>query len=528
MGVNGYFQGRNIVLLLVTLVVCGCQSLPSDVNPNTHTPTIIESPVASPPSNLLSEADTRFTNGHYLEAFHDYSRLDNQYPDSADIVLRLGISLTIRGEYALAEAKLRRALWLGLENRQHDLALLYTSVCLREQHLPLEALRVWDRASENSSLIGIEHILRGEWEVRQGHALSATAEYRAATAYPLPSDWLPLVAYRLALFDAAGSPDTSRANLAEFFARYAPWSETDGPFSYHLFAMTTPPNPFLSPLIPNGAGDVGQFLAILNTTEPERFQLLGQWYLDRQLYGLAQIQFEQAIADTPQGVLAAAYGAYARWRAGNGDEEIDRLKQIADEHPETMQARLLLTLIYMEQDDHYAVRRQMRLLDRTHPQSPDVSLLQAKWYVRQSDYASASEAYQNALQHAPDSRRGRLALLAAQFYLETSYRVCDIGEPSAEYAARRLPNDSPAWTTLAAVRYACRDFAGSVTAARRAVEHEGGAGAVYYLGAALAEQGSEDEARELLVQAADSDPDSVWRVRAEEKLARLGASPQFK
>jgi len=469
----------------------------------------------------MQEADNLFKAGRYYEAHQRYQQLTQAYPDTADLLLRLGMSYTLRGEYSQAEGKLRRALWLGMPAEPTHLDLLYLSYLLRERELGEEATHTWARTGGESPLDGVAYVLQGESALRQGNYHAAEAAYRDATRETLPADWLPTVAYRLALLRAAHSAETALQDLTAFQTTYAAWNKTDDTFPQEPFTATTAADPFLTPLLPDIRQPAAQLLAILQTSDPERQQLLGQFYLQHAWYGLAEEQFANIPADSPQGLNAQAYTAYTRWKAGDKQAALTQLQQLAEEHPEEPRAGLLLTLTYLAEGKTEQAQAQIDQLAQRHPQMPDVALSRANWYTAQSDYASASTAYQDALKNAPNSRRGSIALLAARFYFERGYNVCSAGLPAAEYAAPRLPDDPQAWTTLAALRYQCDEFQGAIQAANRALEHGATAEATYHMGAALLETQQYRAARDTLIRAADRQPASIWRERAEEKLALL-------
>jgi tetratricopeptide (TPR) repeat protein len=264
-------------------------------------------------------------------------------------------------------------------------------------------------------------------------------------------------------------------------------------------------------------------LTLLQTEPPEQHQLLGQFFLDLGLYSLALKQFARLAPDSPYGPIAAAYAGYTRWQAGEERAGLQQIASLVTAYPTSPQIRLLLVLMLLQEQDFEATRRHLDTLTRQYPDMPDVYVARAQWAMRQHDYAGALRGYQKALSLVEHSfeRRGQYALLAARFHLATTYELCRHGVSSAELAARMRPDDGQAWATLAAIRYQCRYSGGAVAAARVALERGGGADARYYLGAALLELGHYDTAREMLIQAADMAPASVWRQRAEDKLAWL-------
>ncbi len=472
------------------------------------------------PTNSLAEADHLFASGQYFAAMREYTHLVDDAP-TAERLLRLGMILVVRGEYAEAERKLHRALGLGLPAEQHNLALLYLSQSLRERGLGHEAAQTWGRVRSPTPLEGPWLVLRAEWDLRQGHSEVARAAYEAARTKPLPANWVPTIAYRLALLQAAhGDPVAARSSL-QIVAEAARQCEEDQIcFPSHTFPRVVPTDPFLTPLVPNTGHEAGQLLTLLQTRPPEQYQLLGQFSLDLGLYSLALEQFAHIAPDSSYGPIATAYAGYTRWQSGEGRAGLQQVETLVARYPTNPQIRLLLVLMLVQEQDFGATRRHLDILTRQYPDMPDVYVARAQWAMRQHDYAAAMRGYQKALSlvEQPVERRGEYALLTARFHLATTYELCRHGVSSAELAARMRPDDGQAWTTLAAIRYHCGYSGGAAAAARVALEWGGGGDARYYLGAALLELGHYEESREMLIQVADMAPASVWRQRAEDKL----------
>jgi tetratricopeptide (TPR) repeat protein len=502
----------------------------------------------------IQRADTLFADGHYYAALQEYTRLSAQEPlpppDAATILLRLGMVRTIRGEWDQAETALRQAL------HQHQiepgagpsrgLARLYLSHVLREQGRMTEAVGVWAGANEDGTeereteaprFAGPAHVLQAEWELRQTHYRTAEAHYRAATRYPLPSDWGKLVIYRLAFLDAASSASAALDELETGTDWYAQWDEqnrgsprgslklpplpTRGP---SLSLSISPPDPFLTPLLPDIGSQAGTLLGILRAEPVRRAQLLGQFYLGQSHYTLARDQFARVPHGHPLALAAAVSLAYSRWQEGDIRGSIRDLETLTAAHPDQPRLRVMLALAYLTRSDPDAARQHIHALTQSYPDQPEIYLSWSHWYLFHRDYVNASKGYQKAMAQAvvPFAQRGRYALLTARYHLATTYAVCEEGLPAAETAVRALPNQARAWTTLAASRYYCRDLSGARAAAYQALDRGAGAEAAFYLGATLLDMGDIPAARTALVQAADEAPDTIWRERAEARLSSLG------
>ncbi|NJN67561.1 MAG: tetratricopeptide repeat protein [Chloroflexaceae bacterium] len=345
--------------------------------------------------------------------------------------------------------------------------------------------------------------------MRQAHYRAAEAHYRTAARFPLPSDWGTLVVYRLALLRAARDPGAALDGLEG-----APV----------LFAVR-PPDGFLTPLLPDTNSQAGTLLSILQASaDPfHQAQLLGQFYLSQSHYALASDQFTRVPPDHPDALAASVSLACTRWKMGDIRGSIRDLEALVTAHPDQPSLRVMLAIIYLSQPDEDAARRHLHILTRNYPDRPEVYLLWSHWYLFHRDYVNASRGYHKAMAQAvvPFAQRGRYALLAARYHLATTYAICEEGLPAAETAVRALPEDGRAWTTLTASRYSCRDLPGARAAAHQALNHGAGAEAAFYLGATLLEMGDIPAARAALIQAADLAPDTVWRERAETRLASI-------
>jgi tetratricopeptide (TPR) repeat protein len=490
------------------------------------------------PQDDLRQADALFLNGQYYAALQEYTHLAETH-ETASVMLRLGIIHSLRNEYVEAESALRRGLWLGLEGESHALASLYLGQVLREYGMVAEAERgresasaglVSDRSSDRSSpLAGVAQVLQAEWDLRQGRYEAASTAYNTAMQYSLPSDWRELATYRQALLQAATNPDGALRRLQEGLGvqhtRVADAgsivAQAWGMRSTQDSTLTVPPQPFLSPLLPDIRADTEQLMTVLRADDAHRPQLLGQFYLHLALYELAEQQFDQMASGTPERLDAEAYIAYTRWRMGNRDDSLAYLEALVRMYPDRPHTRVLLTLAYLSQDNLDAARNQIAILTRRYPDLSDVYIAWAHWYTAHGEYEYASEGYRRALMLAPSDEKGSYALLQARFHLDTGYEMCRDGLPASERALDAYPDSAVAWTLVAALRYYCQDLPGTVDAAHAALVYGAGAEASYYLGLAHIAMGDYRTARHALVRAADMNPASVWRERAETELAWL-------
>ncbi len=451
----------------------------------------------------LRQGDQYFATGQYYTALQTYTTLADQV-DHAEIALRIGIIRAIRGEYDQAEYALWQALHGRLAPDARDLAVLYQGYVLDRRDQAQRARQVWSWLPSHTWFAGYAHVLQAEWALYHGDYAAAELDYRAALDQFLLADWHSLVIYRLALLQAATNPPAAQTLLA---ALHQPPSV---PMTRLAF--------FLKPLLAYNDHDVQQLHTVLQADPDLRPQLLGQFYLDHNLFALAEAQFAAIAADSPHARAAAAYAAYTRWRAGDRDQSLKQLQSLVAAHPNDPRARTLLALVYLNQANADAARIQIDTITALAPTNPDTHLAWAHWYTAQSDYVNASQEYQRALEQAQPEQRGKYALLVARFHLHTTYEICTYGLPAAELAIETLDAHEEAWTTLAASRYYCADFQGAIEAAQQALQYNARADAAFYLGLALNATGERAAAQIALTHAADLAPASIWRERAEDRL----------
>ncbi|MEI8306844.1 MAG: tetratricopeptide repeat protein [Chloroflexales bacterium] len=459
------------------------------------------------PRDALRAADRLFRAGRYYDALRAYQVIDPRaLPEAA---LRLGIVRAIRGEYTPAERALRLAMQGGLRPANYQLALIYLGQVLANDGRAALAVETWAltndcRSDAACAYRGPTHILQAEYALRQGDYAVAESDYRAALDASPPPPWASLATSRLALLLAARDPGAAIAALGQVATAQAPSAD-----------------PLLAPLLPTEIAWRGQLVAAISALPESRPFRLGQFYLDLQLYELAEDQFAKVRPGSPNARVAAVYAAYAHWRAGDRLGGRDQLAQIVRTQPTDPQARALLALAYLSADQADAAREQIDTLVRLSPGNPEIHLALANWYIARSEYPQASLEYSLAWAQAPVGRRGHYALLGAQFHLVTAYDLCASGMPLAEVAVTALPTDGAALTTLAAYQYYCGQPGAALASAQRAADSGGGAESVYYLGVALKALGQPDRARSELIRAADLAPASVWRERAETALALM-------
>jgi Flp pilus assembly protein TadD len=457
------------------------------------------------PRDDLRTAEGLFVAGRYYEALTAYARLAPALPAAE---LRLGLVQTLRGERVYAERAIRSAMQRGLSSDDYHLGLLYLGRALADAGLVAQAEATWMlledcRSPAACAYRGPGRLLAAEAALTRGAYAQAEAGLHAALAEPLPPTWVAYGRYRLALLRAADHPDEALALLAP------------------QVTTSAPDDPLLVPLLPLLATEAGQLAAVLEAPLDQRPQLLGQFYLECDLTGLAEAQFARVDPASPMALDAAAYAAYTQWRAGDAAAGLARLEALVAASPEEPRARALLALAYLTTADDTAAREQIASISALTPNSPDSELAWASWHAARREYDLASLAYDRALVAAPRARLGDYALVAARFHLATTYNLCTVGLPMAELAARERPHNAEALILAAAHRYHCGQFAAALEAAQAAEQISVSPAAAYYQGVALAALGEHGAARLALMRAADLAPASSWRRRAEIALDYL-------
>ncbi|PDW04157.1 hypothetical protein CJ255_04830 [Candidatus Viridilinea mediisalina] len=454
------------------------------------------------PRDELRAADRLFVAGRYHEALGVYLSLAPRLPVAQ---LRVGMVQTIRGERVPAERALRSSMQRGLVHADYHLALLYLGQALAADGRYALAQHTWQLMEDCRSAAACTYrahgrLLAGEAAFQQGNDTQAEVWFRAALAEPLPHRWAVVARYRLALLRAAWEADVALDYLTQ------------------PIGISGPAQPLLAPLMPMLATTPAQLAAILEAPNEQRWLLLGQLYVAQERFELAEAQFAQVPAESPYGTAAAAYTAYIHWRTGATEQSLARLTDLVVANPEATQPRLLLILVHLSSANEEAARAEIEGLSELGVDEADIEIAWANWYSARREYNLASLAYDRAIAAAPEDRRGEYALLAARFHLATTYELCAVGWPMAEVAARERPDHAEALTLVAAHRYRCGAFADAISAAEAAQVAGPNAEAAYYAGQALAALGSNAEAREALIRAADIAPASVWRERAEDAL----------
>jgi tetratricopeptide (TPR) repeat protein len=457
------------------------------------------------PRNGLRPADALLIDGRYHEALAAYQSIVRASPDFAPGLARLGMVQALRGERSEATVSLAGALGKGLQGGEADAVRLYQGVVATQEGAQPAAF--WSRIPASSPFYGARLVLTGAYLLQGGDYPGAEQALRDALLRPMAPAWQAAAHTQLALLRASSDPG---AALAELDRANAPagWP-APAPAAVWL----------AGPLAPR-ADDSAALRAALAEPPDMRALKLGQFYLGRELFGLAEAQFDAVPGTSQQALPAAAYAAYTRWRAGDRAGGLERLRALAEAYPGESRARALLAVAALASSTPDETRAQLALVSQLAPSDPATQLAWGQWYVTQRDYVAAAAAYARGLSLAPPTERGIYALHLARFHIATGLELCEQGLPAGEQAAALRAGDPQAWLALTQLRSACGDTAGAVAAASRAVAlAPQAAEALYRYGRALHAAGDLVGARQALIRAADAQPASAWRARAEQELA---------
>lgn len=462
--------------------------------------------------DALEQADQLFAEGHYHAALAQYRIIpaeDKRYPLA---LAHLGMLHSLRGELSEADQQLARAVGLGLDQHTLELVRLYQGQIAVQSGRPEEAHSLWALIPPTSAFRPLLLVLQVEQQLWSAAPANAEQSYREALAAGLPAAWAAHAHTRLALLRASSDPGTARAELAQA------QNKEQNQSSAHDTV-------FIMPLLPASQPDAGQIQAILDAPAVQQPILLGQLYLQAELYSLAEAQFQRVTPDSEQAVPAAAFAAYTRWRSGDRAGGLEQLRILVERAPNESHVRALFALVAIDSNDVEETRAQLEIIRSLAPDDASTALAWGQWQASQRDYVEASRLYAEALERASPNQRGLYALHLARFNLATSWQLCEQGLPAAEEAVSRDASIS-ALVLLSQIRLGCGNPEAAREAAERAIALDPRhAEALYRMGMALQRLGDR-RAYEFFVRTADAQPASVWRKRAEDQIEQFDLQPE--
>ncbi|HHL21728.1 MAG TPA: tetratricopeptide repeat protein [Aliiroseovarius sp.] len=261
--------------------------------------------------------------------------------------------------------------------------------------------------------------------------------------------------------------------------------------------------------------------AVRAAPDPARADLLlGAAFLQRGKLALARRHFERRLAAAPDDAETLAYLGHTLDRQGETAAAGETLRRAVELDPDSALAYYFLGLherLVGNLADAQAALWQAYLRDR---ENAALRAEMAETFVALSDYASAEEWYQGAVEVAADDIEFHLLLV--HFYLDHLYRVVEGGLPAAQAAVELAPADARAHDLLGWAYYLSGDAAAGEKSLRRALELDPRlVSAHYHLGRLYAALGQRDLARDHLQRAADLDTEGFFRAGAEAALMDL-------
>ncbi|MDE3067267.1 MAG: tetratricopeptide repeat protein [Verrucomicrobiota bacterium] len=125
-------------------------------------------------------------------------------------------------------------------------------------------------------------------------------------------------------------------------------------------------------------------------------------YLANQDTAKAMTSLGQALSLEPRFAEAALLLAQLQIKSGRASSAVVALKRLSQQQPQLVQARLLLASAYQSQGDLDGAIQIYRGLQRDYPRNPEVPTLLGAAYVQQKKDDQAAQAFDQALQLAPD------------------------------------------------------------------------------------------------------------------------------
>lgn len=150
-----------------------------------------------------------------------------------------------------------------------------------------------------------------------------------------------------------------------------------------------------------------------------------------------------------------------------GQDGLEDLKRALALDPQLLSAHLLLGLYWQRQGDIPQALTILRQAAALYPDNPSLPAEIGRMLALQGDLEAAAQAYQQAIQLAPyDPLYYRLL---AQFCLEYSYQLSQIGLPAARRSVMLAPNDPAALDTLGQALFKSGDIPGAKRLYNRAI-----------------------------------------------------------
>jgi tetratricopeptide (TPR) repeat protein len=244
----------------------------------------------------------------------------------------------------------------------------------------------------------------------------------------------------------------------------------------------------------------------------------------------ARTRFEEILAANPGSVEAAVGAAVAAWPEGT----VERLQELAADHPASGVVRLHLGLAFLAEGDEEGARREWLEAERAEPDSPSAlraeDLLNPQFAPGRPPFVAPLEAPPGLEDLPPEEQLEELRRQAeaggVDERLVYGIALQRVGRPvsAAEAfasAAEADPESLPAKVAAALARFEKEDPSQAFSRLGPLADADENGVVRYHLGLALSWIGQVEEAERQLRLARAADPDGFYGTEAERLLDRL-------
>ena len=288
--------------------------------------------------------------------------------------------------------------------------------------------------------------------------------------------------------------------------------------------------------------DASELASALENPDPyARLMGVGGFFVRRELFGLAERAFAQAVELHPEDPTAWAYLGYARSRLGmDPSPEFERALHIRYPDPLT---HYLWGLHLKSRGKLEAAAQEFAYAHEHNPQNPAYCAALAEIHLLEGDYRAAEGWFREAVELAPDEPGFRLLL--ARFYVDTLIRGDEEAREAAEKALSLAPEDPAAWELAGLAYYYAGQGSRALQYLRKGLQlapenpcepvgrelplspvgpcpSEARLRILYRLGSVYARLGQREAARDVLCALNEAAPESPWAEKARWLLIRLG------
>lgn len=380
----------------------------------------------------LNKAKDAQTRGDYRLAAEQYIHSSKFLFWRTDLPEKAGIAYALGGDYQLAVEQFDEK-----ENLTEDGWVWFCTSLIHLEKLP-DAISTCTAGTQQHDsavlyrLLAYVYRTQKDWEAEKT-ALENQTRLDPSDAY---------AAYRLALLLTFYAPEDALPELTR--------------------AST------LNPEVDSAAQTLRTALAVSDTqTNPSmQMVILGQAFGLVQDWELASAAFEQAVFRDEKNAEAWAWLGEAKQQLGqDGGVELDRALIL---NSSSVNVRALRGLYWSRQENYERMLGEYQFAALVEPQNPRWQASMADAYSRLGNLVSALEAYQRAVELAPDAVE--YWRLLAVFCAENSVQLEEIGLPAARQALALAPTDPGALDAIGYVYLSTGRYASAEEALKLAIE----------------------------------------------------------